>query len=255
MLLNHRRALRFAGACLLAAAVLFALVAYDPTLAVVQRIDDGWLRLMKDLRNPVFVAVAKAFAFLGSVWINWPLRIAAFVVLGVKRRWLQLAAFALAVATSEALIGPVKGLYARPRPANGLLHSASFSFPSGHAIAGAVTAVGLVLVLLPPGPKRWSWEIRAAVFAALMAVSRTYLAVHWLSDVVAGGLAGTGLAVGWPALLQELRNRWHGRSARAPAYDGSAVETPEGEGPPRGAPRREASAAGESPEPASGTTM
>jgi undecaprenyl-diphosphatase len=254
MLLNHRRALRFAAGCLLGAAALFALVAYPPTLAVVQRVDDGWLRLMKDLRNPVFVAVAKAFAFLGSVWINWPLRIAALVILAVKRRWLQLAAFALAVATSEALIGPVKGLYARPRPPDGLLHSASFAFPSGHAVAGAVTAVGLVLVLLPPGPKRWSWEIRAAVFAALMAVSRTYLAVHWLSDVVAGGLAGTGLAVGWPALLQELRNRWHARNARAPAYDGPA-EGPAADGlAPEGSPG-EASPRGESAEPASGTTL
>jgi membrane-associated phospholipid phosphatase len=40
-----------------------------------------------------------------------------------------------------------------------------------------------------------------------MSLSRTYLAAHWLSDVVAGGLLGTSIAVGWPALLQEARSR------------------------------------------------
>jgi membrane-associated phospholipid phosphatase len=81
--------------------------------------------------------------------------------------------------------------------------------------------VGIVIALLPPGPKRWRWEVQAAVFAGLMALSRTYLGVHWLSDVVAGTLLGVTLAVGWPALLQELRERRMRSTARVtpPAID------------------------------------
>jgi hypothetical protein len=47
----------------------------------------------------------------------------------------------------------------------------------------------------------------AAGFALLMALSRTYLAVHWLSDVVAGACIGTGLAIAWPAALELERER------------------------------------------------
>lgn len=207
MLLNHRRALRLVGCTAVLTVVVFLLVGTDPNRGFVQKVDDWWLDVMVSARVDALVWVAKAFAFAGSVWLNWPIRVVVMVLLAVRRRWLQLTAFVLALATSEPLIGVLKELYGRPRPVGGLYATDSFSFPSGHAIAGAVTAVGIVIVLLPPGPRRWRWEVQAAVFASLMALSRTYLGVHWLSDVVGGTLLGVTLAVGWPALLQEVRER------------------------------------------------
>lgn len=218
MLLNHRRAGRIALVLVSAGALMLVAVAWSPTFSAVQEVDDAWRSLMIDLRVSPLVWVAKVLAFVGSPWINWPLRVAAGVLLAIRRRWVQLTAFALAVVTSEALIGPLKVLYERPRPPASVVATHGFSFPSGHAVAGAVTAVGLVLVLLPPGPRRWAWEVRAAVYASLMALSRTYLGVHWLSDVVTGGLLGVGVAVGWPALLQEIRDvRLPRRRARSPS--------------------------------------
>ena len=207
MLLNHRRALRLVAALAVLTVVVFFLVGTDPNRGVVQDVDDWFNDRMASVRVTPLVWMAKALAFAGSVWLNWPIRVVVMVLLAVRRRWLQLSAFVLAVATSEPLIGILKELYERPRPVGGLYATDSFSFPSGHAIAGAVTAVGIVIALLPPGPRRWRWEVQAAVFAGLMALSRTYLGVHWLSDVVGGTLLGVTLAVGWPALLQELRER------------------------------------------------
>jgi undecaprenyl-diphosphatase len=209
VLLNQRRVLRFALACLLVGGALLALMALDTTADAIQEVDDGFLDVMVSVRFTPLVWLAEAMAFIGSVWVNWPLRVAAMVFLAAKRRWLQLGAFALAVATSEVLIGTLKAAYARPRPPGSLMATSGFSFPSGHAIAGAVTAVGLVVVLIPPGSKRWTWEVRAAIFASLMALSRTYLSAHWLSDVVVGAAIGTGLALLWPALLQGIRDRWY----------------------------------------------
>jgi membrane-associated phospholipid phosphatase len=217
MLLNHRRALRLVAGTAVATVIVFLLVGTDPNRGFVQGIDDWWNDLMTSARVDPVVWVARALAFAGSVWLNWPIRVVVLVLLAVKRRWLQLTAFALALATSEPLIGILKEYYARPRPVGGLYATDSFSFPSGHAIAGAVTAVGIVIVLLPPGPRRWRWELQAAVFAGLMALSRTYLGVHWLSDVIGGTLLGVTIAVGWPALLQELRERRAKAAARAPA--------------------------------------
>lgn len=207
MLLNQRRALLLALGMLAAAAVLGLLIAWSGTEPGVQQVDDTVTRWARDAEAAPLVWLAKAFDILGGSWVNWSLRAAAGVLLVVRRRWLQLAALSLAVATSELLIGTLKAAYSRPRPPAALIGTSGFSFPSGHAVASAVTAVGLVVVLLPPGPRRWAWEVRAAMFAWVMALSRVYLRAHWLSDVLAGGLLGAGLAIGWPALLQTLLRR------------------------------------------------
>ena len=203
--------MRLVGVLLALTALVFALVALDLT----QPVDDAFLDLMVAVRVDPLVWVSKVLSKVGGVWVNWPLRVAALLALLWKRRLLQSAAFGLAVVSSELLIGWTKALYDRPRPLDALVGTSGASFPSGHAIAGAVTAVGLVVVLLPPGRARWAWELRAAAFATAMSLSRTYLGAHWLTDVVAGGLLGTSLAVGWPALLQEIRTRVHRRQLAA----------------------------------------
>jgi membrane-associated phospholipid phosphatase len=207
MLVDSRRALLVSGTLLAGAVVLGLLVALPVTRPAVQAVDDAVWDVAGDVRNDPATAVAVALSWLGSGAVNWPLRVAAIALLAWRRHWLRLAAFALAVLSSELLIGPVKAAYGRDRPPGSLIETSAAAYPSGHAIAGAVTAVGLVLVLARPGPSRWRWEVRAVVFAGLMALSRVYLRAHWLSDTVTGALLGAGLALGWPALLMALRSR------------------------------------------------
>lgn len=205
MLVDARRGLVLSAALLAGAVLVGTLVVLPATHPVVQAVDDAVWRWSGDVRNGPTTAVAVALSWLGSAWVNWPLRVAAAALLAWRRHWLRLAAFALAVLTSELCIGPVKAVVDRRRPPGSLITTAAASFPSGHAIASAVTAVGLVLVLAPPGPARWRWEVRAVAFAVAMALSRVYLRAHWLSDTLAGGLLGGGLALGWPALLMAIR--------------------------------------------------
>jgi len=207
MLVDSRRALVISG-CLLAGAVAVALLVVLPaTQPTVQAVDDAMWRWAGAVENRPTTAIAVGLSWLGSAWVNGPLRAAAIALLAWRRHWLRLAAFAGAVASSELLIGWVKATVDRPRPPGSLIVTSGAAFPSGHAIASAVTAVGLVLVLAPPGPARWRWEVRAVVFTAVMALSRVYLRAHWLSDTVAGALLGAGLALGWPAALIAVRSR------------------------------------------------
>ena len=207
MLVDNRRGLLVSGVLLLGAVVVTLLVVLPATAPAVQAVDDAVWRWAGAVRNEPVTVVAVALSWLGGAWVNWPLRVAAFVLLAWRRHWLRLGAFALAVLTSEILIGTMKAGIDRPRPPGSLIETSGASFPSGHAIATAVTAVGLVLVLATPGPSRWRWEVNAVIFTSIMALSRVYLRAHWLSDTVAGALLGAGLALGFPALLMAVRER------------------------------------------------
>ena len=202
-------------------AVVFAVAAIHGALGHIQHVDDAWLRLMISGRNPQFTAVAKVFNVLGLVYVTLPVRLALIGYLALRRRWWHLAAFAAAVVLSEILIGPVKGIYDRPRPPGSLVATSGVSFPSGHAIAASVTVFAVVIALVPPGRRRVAWGAAAGVFAILMAASRAYLGAHWLSDAIAGLLLGTTCALLAAVAVDQAQRAWFRRRARraGPAHE------------------------------------
>ncbi|HEY5873793.1 MAG TPA: phosphatase PAP2 family protein [Ilumatobacteraceae bacterium] len=204
---RQRHALTLGLALLTVGAIMAVVIGRHPLDSVLQPVDDRWLDAMVDVRTNWLTDIAGVLSVLGGPYVMFPLRLLVTAGLALQRRWLQLGAWVGAIVTSELCIGPLKALIDRPRPPFPLHETSSASFPSGHAIAASVTALGLVVVLHPPVRKRTRWTVVAATFAALMALSRTYLAVHWLSDVMAGLCFGVGWALVWPAALELIRGR------------------------------------------------
>ena len=101
------------------------------------------------------------------------------------------------------------------RPPGSLIGTSGASYPSGHAIASAVTAIGIVMALTT-GRRRLHWMIVAVLVAAAVALSRTYLSAHWLSDVLGGSLIGAGLALTIPEAFEVARDRRAARGVTRP---------------------------------------
>ena len=223
MLTDHRRAIGWSAVLLGAMVFVFVAVgrrqpslAPTTTLPFVGDWDLMVFHWTDDVRNQVLTFLARFLNVLGGGLVTIPLRVGVGVWLIVRTRWRALAAWLLTWAVAELVLAGAKSFFHRGRPPDPLAEVVGFSFPSGHAVAGAATAVALVLVLLPAGPKRRRWELAAVAFAFVMALSRVYLQAHWFSDVVAGVLLGAGVALGSVGLVTEIRDVALRRRARAP---------------------------------------
>ncbi len=213
----RRRVLRTGLVLLGLAVVVSVLVAAPATRPAVQRVDDWWYRLVAELRWAPLDTVSTALSTLFGAAVGWPIRAVVTLVLLARRHWLALAAWAATVLAGEACIGPVKGLVDRPRPPGSLVATSGASYPSGHAVASAITAIGIVMAL-STGRRRLHWMAVAVALAAVVALSRTYLAAHWLSDSIGGSLIGAGFALTIPAAFELARDRRAGsRAPPAPA--------------------------------------
>jgi undecaprenyl-diphosphatase len=151
--------------------------------------DSGWTRIM---------------LFFTRVGDLWELRIflaVAVIALAVSRRF-RAAILLLAVfLTAHGLNNGAKQLVARPRPhpVNTVIGVPnSYSFPSGHALESTALYVSFAFLAAPLLSRR---SLRILLIGAslllvfLIGVSRVYLCVHFVTDVVGGWAAGMSLAL------------------------------------------------------------
>lgn len=164
----------------------------------------GWWQKVlaqdQDLSRRMWVAerpgplrsLAIIFAHSGDSWF-WGLGLALLWGFGSvewKTRSLWMLAGIFVTAVSVLVI---KFTVRRSRPAGewGQVYRKTdpHSFPSGHAARAMLLAVmGLVL-----GPVWFGWLL--LVWAPLVMLARVAMAVHYLSDVLAGALLGTGIGL------------------------------------------------------------
>ena len=201
---DHQWAWRLAVVLWGIAGFLFVAMAIPAVRETIDMWDLRFYELTFPIKWGPFTAAAWILNFIGGGLFAWPLRFVVTVVLAMKRRWEAVAAWLLALALSEPFIWTLKAAYNRPRPPEALVETVSASFPSGHAIGGAVMAVGLVIAFVPAGPERRNLEIVAGAFAFIMGGSRIYQGAHWLTDVVAGVAFGAGAAIGAAVLVHRF---------------------------------------------------
>ena len=189
--LAHPAQALWAAGGMLAIVVLIAILVPAGPLAL----DRSWSEAMHDLETPLLTHLALVFNWLGrGVGRALVLTLVGLLLLR-RRRWLALVAFAVAESLAPLLSSLLKVLVDRARPPDGLVHPFGASFPSGHATYAGATCVALVLLFSTPGThRRWWWAV-ASLGVVGMAWSRTYLQVHWLTDVIAGALLGSGISL------------------------------------------------------------
>ncbi len=149
---------------------------------VTDLITTGWL-----------TQIAKAVTFLGSSAVLLPLVVLTASILAFAGRWAEFAVLALSSVAIVLGVDWIKEWVARPRPPDGMVEVAGYSYPSGHS-AHSVFYVWLsitIAIRLRPDMARKAALVGTGFgLAILIGLSRVYLNVHYLSDVFGGWALG-----------------------------------------------------------------
>lgn len=185
----------------LIAVSLFAAIAEAVTDHKTTAFDDAILIGIHSIASPqldVLVTILTQFGSLIGV-ATLTAGIAGLFI--VRRQWRRTAILLIAVGGASALNLILKVIFARTRPDlwTHLVTEASYSFPSGHAMASMALAAGLVMAL-------WQSRYRnlALVFGGLYATAvsftRLYLGVHFPTDIIAGWC----ISIAWALAVKAL---------------------------------------------------
>lgn len=153
----------------------------------------------------------------GLSWFRFVVFLPVLVLLARRRLWWTAAW----LVTAAVLVGPLntllKEFFGRVRPdfTEGGTRYESLSFPSGHS-SGIATLVTVALVLAWPllarRARHWALAL-GVVLVLLVGLTRMWLGVHFLSDVVGGWSFG----VAWSLLTALLFGAFaEGRAALRP---------------------------------------
>jgi undecaprenyl-diphosphatase len=177
--------------------VLAALTEDVVTNDPLTRFDVSSLETLQRHTTPAGMTLFTVISRFGSPFAMTLLALAGTVYLAARREWIVLWGWVVAFAGMSVLDYWLKLAIHRPRPpayATMLLDHPSWSFPSGHAM-GSLVGYGMlayVILLLGHGSRRTRLIVggAAALVIAAIGISRLYLGVHYISDVVGGYAAG-----------------------------------------------------------------
>jgi membrane-associated phospholipid phosphatase len=164
-----------------------------------------------EARTDLLTAAAVTVTHLGSTVAMAVLAVAAGVRLWLIDRRADAVLVIGAMSGAMIIFQGLKELLDRPRPPEDgrLVQAMSESLPSGHATT-AIVVIGTLVVLAWPGrtpTARAGLVAAATLWVGAVGLTRIYLGVHWLSDVIAGWLVGGA----WLAICVAAWSWWRAR--------------------------------------------
>jgi undecaprenyl-diphosphatase len=168
----------------------------EATPIIDTRVHDWFL----SVRDEDLILLFRFLTTLGDSLLILLVAVYISIYLFRKKLHTYIAPFWITLISAGATTFVLKIIIARPRPLDALVSESDFSFPSGHATIVVAFYGFLVFVLM----RQAKFVAQKNVFLSLgiiiillVGLSRLYLGVHYLSDVIAGYLVGTmGLVSG-----------------------------------------------------------
>lgn len=172
--------------------------------------DQTYLGYMEAIRQPVLTDIILAITHIGDPVVLFLITALILLFLWMRKKSVEVIVFALAMFGGAGVVWLTKHLIARPRPL-GIIIETGYSFPSGHALMSSIFFPLILYFFKRTVPAGWRRKVFLGTGILLMLIivlSRPYIGVHYLSDVIAGLLVGV-LISSFAILIIEGYHRKH----------------------------------------------
>lgn len=144
-----------------------------------------FMTVVTDIFSPTTISIV---AFLGIIYLL------------AMKKWRYALISALSIGGGLVINSFIKEIVMRPRPLDAFIVETGYSFPSGHTIAVTIFFT-LIIYFFARRIGYMVWReifiLISVLLVILTGVSRLYLGVHWLSDII----AGCSLGLFWTTLM------------------------------------------------------
>lgn len=172
--------------CLLLASIMMYLVRKDKTA----NIDDKITLWFVARRSKLLTNIMKFFTYLGTAIPSIALFLLVYLVFNRKFNRKMYVAIGWGIMFCIGFV--FKTIFKRPRPqGNRLVEEDDSSFPSYHALSSMFLFSGFLLFLKPG----IGIGILCLLCIVTIGLSRVYLGIHYMSDVIAGWSLGLALVL------------------------------------------------------------
>lgn len=156
-------------------------------------IDKVSINFVKSIETPLLNKIVYNITILGNSKSVIVITIIGVLFLIYKKLKSEAAFLALNILGVWLLNEALKAFFKRNRPDIRIIEVHGYSLPSGHAMIFMTLAIitsYLILIHLKGMSIRWFFATLLIMLAIAIGLSRVYLRVHYLSDVLAGWSAG-----------------------------------------------------------------
>lgn len=159
----------------------------------------------------------RGYTLMGFItgWGEGPMFVLVIIAYALQKAWWRAGEFVAAGILSSVLVQCLKKLVFAPSPrpmgviewsqtllVTDLDLPLQFAFPSGHT-----TTAFIFFALIALHWRRPAIQVFAAFCAIAVAVSRVYLMAHWVTDVMAGAVLGTVIALVVHSVSQRVQKK------------------------------------------------
>ena len=175
---------------------LFAVIVVLLETGRIIRIENMVYNLLSQYINPIFTVIVKIITNIGGPVLITMICLVLLLLHATRKKY-GVPVF-VTVVISFLLNCILKNIFLRPRPnILRLVTETSYSFPSGHSMINASLYTILILLLLSNSSQKMKHiilSISLILLCILIGISRIYLGVHYLGDVLAGWILGVLVA-------------------------------------------------------------